>query len=74
MAKPSTLSTSPGDAVRALSASAEARARAAASGADLLALVDHARATANELRVLLVEISKLAGGDRALIEIAEAFR
>jgi hypothetical protein len=76
MAKSSTPSTSPGvqDALLSLSANAEARARAAAGGADLMALIDHARATVNELRVLLIEIAKLAGGDRQLSDIAESLR
>jgi hypothetical protein len=43
-------------------------------GADLLALIDHAQATTNELRVLLIEIAKLAGGDKALVDIAEELR
>jgi hypothetical protein len=76
MAKSSTPSTSPGvqDALRSLSANAEARARAAAGGADLMALIDHARATANELRILPLEISKLAGGDKAVLDIADGLR
>jgi hypothetical protein len=76
MAKSSGLAASLGiqDALRALSESAEARARAAAGGADLTALIAHAGATANELRILLGEIAKLAGGDRQLSDIAESLR
>jgi hypothetical protein len=39
-----------------------------------MALIDHVRATVNELRILLLEISKLAGGDTALLDITESLR
>ena len=39
-----------------------------------MALIDHVRATVNELRILLLEISKLAGGDKAVLDIADGLR
>jgi hypothetical protein len=60
--------------LQTLEANADARATAAAAGADLGGLIRHARATANELAILLTEVAKFAGGDKALVAIAEQLR
>jgi hypothetical protein len=60
-------------ALAALMDSPTARDKAAAGGADLSGLVAHARATANELRILILEVAKCSG-DKALLDLAETLR